>query len=229
MAVEDELVAAPPEVPASDRIAALVGRMNRQRHVLRAVLKACAEPTPLDDVRAAVAPVQERYRSIHTLENLVNLLEEAGALEQVDADGAPYVWNEAQAEPVTVVVDGVEYLEPATPPVVHWHATEAGMRALEGDDHLAPLTELFEREAVYLPIYKRVLTLCAREGGASMPELGKAVDADPLVQKPRFYAAHFVDALEACDAVVWAPGWTATETGLDALAMLADVRDDQEE
>lgn len=212
--------------PPAERIEELFDRMRRQRHVLRAVLEACAAPMPTEEVRAAVAAVQERYRSIHTLENLLLLLEEAGALEQVDEQGAPYAWDAGAAEPVTVVIDGVECLEPAAPPQVFWHATEEGNAALAADDPLAPVAELFERETLYLPIYKRVLEMCSVEGGASMPDLGKAVDADPLVQKPRFYAAHFVDALEACDALAWAPAWTVTETGLAALDMLADVRDD---
>lgn len=225
----DEPQDAPSQPPAAERIEKLLGRMRRQRHVLRAVLDACATPTPTEEVRSAVAPVQERYRSIHTLENLLFLLEDAGAIEQVDESGAPYVWDAETAEPVTVVVDGVEYLEPATPPVVCWHATEEGVAALTADDPLAPVSELFERESLYLPIYKRVLEMCSEEGGASMPDLGKAVDGDPLVQKPRFYAAHFVDALEACDALVWAPAWTVTDTGLAALDMLADVCDACEE
>lgn len=219
----------PPQRPAEERIGELFGRMRRQRHVLRAVLEACGSAATTDEVRTAVAPVQERYRSIHTLENLLSLLEEAGAIGQVDDEGKPYVWDPETAEPVTAVVDGVEYLEPATPPTVYWLTTAEGAAALKADDPLAPVAELFEREALYLPIYKRVLEMCARDGGASMPEMGKAVDGDPLVQKPRFYAAHFVDALEACDAVVWAPSWTATDTGLEALAMLADVHDATEE
>lgn len=217
------------ESDACDRTAKLMGRMNRQRHVLRAVLERCRTPRRLDDVKSAVDPVRERYRSIHTTESLMLLLEEAGALARVDADGGPYCPDGQPACSVVAIVDGVEYLEPAAAPVVRWCTTQAGLDALRDGGGRTPLVELFEREAAYLPVYKRVLELCARDGGASMPELAQAVDADPLMQNPRFYAAHFLNGLEACDAVVWAPNWCVTETGLEALGMLADVRDERGE
>ena len=213
---------------ASERCAELFAQMKRQRHVLRGILDACDPARPLDEVRAQVAGLQERYRSIYTLENLLDLLEGAGAVERVTEDGAPWSWNEEDAEPVVVVIDGVEYLENPEPPAVLWRATEAGKEAAARGGALAEVEALFEREAVYLPIYKRVLTLCA-DGGSSMPALGAAVDNDPLVQKPRFYAARFVNNLEAVDAVVWDGAWVATETGREALQMLADVHDETTE
>ena len=51
---------------------------------------------------------------------------------------------------------------------------------------------------------------CARpRGGAKTPDINAAVDNDLLVQKPRFYAPHFVDKLEKCDALAWQEslGW----------------------
>ena len=52
------------------------------------------------------------------------------------------------------------------------------------------------------------------------------VDNDPLVQKPRLYAPHFVDKLEKCDALEWRKAWFTTEIGKQGLEMLADVVDE---
>ena len=99
------------------------------------------------------------------------------------------------------------------------------MAAVEADRPLDRLNDLFAQDEQYLPIYKRVLTLCAAEGGTTIKALGDAVDSDPLVQKPRLYVAHFVDKLEKCDAVEWVDSWVTTEVGQTGLEILKDVED----
>ena len=64
--------------------------------------------------------------------------------------------------------------------------------------------------------------MCARDGGAQMDDVIRAIDDDPLCQSPRLYAAHFIDNLEACGEVTWGPPWIATEVGLQGLAALDD-------
>ena len=46
------------------------------------------------------------------------------------------------------------------------------------------------------------------------------------MQKPRFYAPHFVDRLEKCDALAWKKAWCITDIGRAGLDMLADVVDE---
>ena len=49
------------------------------------------------------------------------------------------------------------------------------------------------------------------------------MDDDPLVQKPRLYAPHFIDKLEKCDALEWADTWTTTEIGREGLAIVKEM------
>lgn len=207
--------------PASERTAELFKRMARQRRLLVEILRFCDRPRDLASIGGRVDALREKHRSVFGLDNVCGQLEKAGALACVLEDGSPYVYDE-DAEPEVEVVDGVERIKPATPPVMHWVATDAGREALASYDPAARLVELLRGDAAYLSIYERVLSLCAEEGGATMPALGKAVDGDPLVQSPRFYAAHFVNNLEACDAVSWEPNWVTTEIGLRGLEMIAD-------
>ena len=209
------------ERPAGERTAELFKRMARQRRLLIEILRFCDVPRDLAAIGERVRDLQEKHRSVFGLDNVCGQLERAGALACVLEDGKPYVYDE-DAEPEVEVVDGVERIKPAVPPVMHWVVTDAGREALASYDPAAKLVELLQDDAAYLSIYERVLTLCAEEGGATMPALGKAVDGDPLVQDPRFYAAHFVNNLEACDAVSWEPNWVTTEIGLRGLEMIAD-------
>ena len=68
--------------------------------------------------------------------------------------------------------------------------------------------------------------LCNDASGATTPTINGVVDNDPLVQKPRLYAPHFVDKLEKCDALEWRKAWFTTEIGKQGLEMLADVVDE---
>ena len=209
---------------AEERTADLIKSMAPRRTVLLGILSFCAEPKPVAEVNALVDQLQENNFSVYTAANLCTLLEKAGALERITADGAPA--EDIETEPKVVVVDGVEYLEAGDPVEIFWASTDAGMAAVEADKPLDRLRELLEEDAAYQPIYKRVLTLCAAEGGANTKGLGDAVDNDPLVQKPRFYVAHFIDRLEKCDALVWKKAWITTEVGQAGLDLMADVADD---
>lgn len=212
------------ERPAEERTADLLASMAPRRKVLLSILAHCFEPRPVAQVNALVDELQQNNFSVYSAANLCALLEKAGALERVTADGQPA--DDVESEPRVVVVDGVEYLEAGDPVEVCWLATDAGRAAVEADKPLERLRDLLDHDAAYLPIYKRILALCAAEGGAKTPDINAAVDNDPLVQKPRFYAPHFVDKLEKCDALAWQKAWVVTEVGRAGLEMLADVIDE---
>lgn len=212
------------ERPAEERTADLLASMAPRRKVLLSILAHCSEPRPVAQVNALVDELQQNNFSVYSAANLCALLEKAGALERVTADGQPA--DNVESEPRVVVVDGVEYLEAGDPVEVCWLATDAGRAAVEADKPLERLRDLLDHDAAYLPIYKRILALCAAEGGAKTPDINAAVDNDPLVQKPRFYAPHFVDKLEKCDALAWQKAWVVTEVGRAGLEMLADVVDE---
>ena len=209
------------ERPAGERIDDLLKAMARRRTVLLGILAACAQPQPASAVKAQVDELQANNFSVYSAANLCSLLEKAGALERVTADGDPA--DDAEIEPETVVVDGVEYLEAREPVETYWRATAPGIAALEADKPLDRLRALLEQDAAYAPIYQRILNLCAADGGAATPAINDAVDNDPLVQKPRFYAPHFIDRLEKCDALVWKKTWRTTDIGRAGLDLLADA------
>ncbi len=141
---------------------------------------------------------------------------------ETPAEGVPEsgIAGEGMPQAQTVIVDGVTYLKQPEPPRVFWLATKDGLAALDQYDPLSALRSLLAQDAAYLPIYRTVLEMCAVEGGAKMGELSSAIDSDPLCQNPRFYAAHFVNNLEACDAVAWESGWVTTEAGLQGLELI---------
>ena len=192
--------------------------------LLLGILAACAEPQPASAVNARVDELQENNFSVYSAANLCSLLEKAGAIERVTAEGEPA--EDIEVEPQTVVVDGVEYLEAREPVEIYWRITEPGRTALEADKPLERLRALLDEDAAYAPIYQRILRLCTADGGATTPAINNAVDHDPLVQKPRFYAPHFVDRLEKCDALAWKKAWCITDIGRAGLDMLADVIDE---
>ena len=208
----------------TERIDDLFKSMAPRRKVLLGILAFVEEPQTVTDVNAHVDKLQEDNFSVYTAANLCSLLERAGAIERVTADGTPA--DEVETEPKTVVVDGVEYLEAAEPVEVFWRITEPGQAKLDSDKPTERLRSLLEEDAAYAVIYKRILTLCAAENGAATPTINGKVDNDPLVQKPRLYAPHFVDKLEQCDALEWRKAWFTTETGKQGLEMLADVVDE---
>lgn len=206
---------------AEDRTADLLQAMAPRRAVLLGALSFCQEPKPVSQVNNLIDELQRNNSSVYTAANLCSLLEKAGALERIAADGTPTA--NIEAEPHITVIDGVEYLEAERPAETFWRTTTAGSVAVEADKPLERLRELLDSDAAYHPIYKRLLFLCAAEGGSDMKSLGEAVDSDPLVQKPRFYASRFIDRLEKCGALAWRSSWVTTDIGQAGLEMLANV------
>ena len=76
------------------------------------------------------------------------------------------------------------------------------------------------KSGIYKPIYLRILKACTEEGGKSAKQLGDLVDSDPLLQEPRYWAAHFFNILGECDALSWKHNWFTTELGYKAIESL---------
>lgn len=198
--------------PAEVRTAELFERMKTRRKVLLSILDFCREPALVEDVNARAAELQASSVSVYDGPALCNLLERAGAIEKVSE-------TEAQ-EPEVVVVDGVECLKPAERVVVRYQTTAAGQAKLDADKPMERLSAVFDRDGIYKPIYLRILKACADEGGKSAKELGALVDSDPLLQEPRYWAAHFFNILGECDALSWNRTWSTTELGYEAIEQL---------
>ena len=210
--------------PASERTAELFSRMATRRKTLLAILRKCQEKQPVREVVDYICDLKTRDHSVYSANDFCSLLERAGAIERVGEDGASY--EEVELEPKTVVVDGVEYLEPQTPAPAFWLTTQAGLDMIAADDPEGRTEQLFEEEDAYLPVFKRILTLCSAAGGASAKQIAKACDTDPLLQSPRYYSSRFVEKLNKSDALTWAgKSWELTQTGREALVQLESVDD----
>ena len=208
--------------PAPERIADLFSAMAPRRRTLLGMITFCAAPQTTDALDAEVDRLQTDNFSVYSPASLANLLERAGALARVTADGEPY--PEGDPEPVLVEVDGVSYYEADEAPEVCWLATEDGAAYAEADKPLDRLTNLLAEDAKYATIYERILGLTAQESGASMPTINEAVDNDELLKSPRLYAPHFIDKLEKCDAVEWRDkSWRITEVGRAGQRIVADL------
>ncbi|MBM7000814.1 hypothetical protein I3I95_11925 [bacterium] len=210
--------------PAAERIQELFREMGKRRRTLLGILDYCRTMRPVLEVADHITELKKYDRSVYSPTDFCSLLQRAGAIERVDADGNHYV--EESLEPEVVMVDGVQYLEPRTPAPAYWRTTEDGIAALDADDPVAATRALFEEDGSYLPIYRRVLTMCARPGGATARDLSRAIDGDPLVQSPRLYSSHFVEKLNVSEALAWGDRvWVITDAGREALEALADVDD----
>ena len=95
--------------PASERIADLFSAMAPRRRTLLGMIAFCSAPQTTDALDAEVDRLQADNFSVYSPASLANLLERAGALARVTADGEPY--PEGDPEPVLVEVDGVSYYE----------------------------------------------------------------------------------------------------------------------
>ncbi len=210
-----------------ERTRDLLETMAPRRKTLLGTLAFCEEPQPVEDVNDHIDELQKGNASVYTPIILCSMLEDAGALERVTADGTPI--GEEEVEPRTVVVDGVEYLEANDPAETYWQTSEAGHEILEEDRPLERMEALLEENEQYATIYERILKLCNTPEGVTIKTIDDEVDHDPLVQNPRLFAPHFVDQLEGCDALVWnEKTWCITDIGRSALDRLADAAEGQQ-
>ena len=207
---------------AEERIADLFASMAPRRKTLLGMINFCATPQTTDDLDAEVDRLQADNFSVYTPAALANLLERAGALSRVTADGAPY--PEEDPEPELVEVDGVSYYEAGEAPEVCWLSTAEGTAYAEADKPLDRLTDLLNADARYATIYERILKLTSQDDGAAMATINGEVDDDELLKQPRLYAPHFIDKLEKCDAVEWRDkSWRITEIGRAGQRIVADL------
>ena len=215
---------ADPALPAEERTASLFENMPTRKLVLFGILEFCKEPRQVSEVNEHIDLLQRSSMSVFTAADLTHLLEQAGSIERISSQGTTIV-EEAQC-PETVVIDGVEYLQPSVPEVSYWKTTEAGLKMLATNQPLNRTKKLFEDERNYLPIYKRILTLASREGGAATALITKAVDSDALLQNPRYFSPRFVERLEKCQTLIWDGAWKTTELGERCLEDLGEVEDE---
>lgn len=205
-----------------ERIADLMSSMGLRAATLRRIIALCEQPRRVCDVNEHIDLLQESTYSVFSPANLCALLERSGALRRVREDGSPY--DEAELAPRAIVdEDGLEYLEVTQAPQVCWMATPEGLQAVADYEPSAEIWAMLNSDSTYLPIYERVLRLCAQRDGATIAAISQAVDNDPLVQNPRYLGLYFVERLERVGALEWASPWRITQAGAHVLGELSDA------
>ena len=196
----------PPVVPlsAAERIENLLAGIPGQQFRLLHAVEFCTEPKTMDEAVADLDAAYPNTTSVYGSAQVVQLLERDGALERiVDEDAAHAAAGDAADTPAED--EGFISVTPAPP--CRYRATQAGLVA----------GRISEDER-YLPIFQRVLEMCAREGGCPTKELDQAVDGDPLCQEPRRFCGFFRGKLEETGAIEWRDAWTITDLGRSVLA-----------
>ncbi|NTU90246.1 MAG: hypothetical protein HGA54_10190 [Actinobacteria bacterium] len=215
--------------PAAVRTAELFQRMAPHKKILLGILAACDATKPAHEIGSLVEQLQETKYSVYNATTLCALLEKAGALERVEVKTAgdevseDITAEDKELQAKTVEVDGIQYMEVQKPAETQWLTTEAGRLKIAENKPRERMSRLFEDEERYKPIYKWILTMCAGVDGSTTPLIEEAIDNDPLLLNPRYYASRFIDKLEQCEAIVWSESWRVNDLGREGLELLADI------
>ena len=192
----------PPVVPlsAAERIENLLAGIPGQQFRLLHAVEFCTEPNTT---------------SVYGSAQVVQLLERDGALERiVDEDAA----HAAAGDAADALAEDEGFISVTPAPPCRYRATQAGLDAVAAHVNEGLVAEKIEEDERYLPIFQRVLEMCAREGGCPTKELDQAVDGDPLCQEPRRFCGFFRGKLEETGAIEWRDAWTITDLGRSVLA-----------
>ena len=207
----------PPVVPlsATERIEKLLAGIPGQQFRLLHAVEFCTEPKTMDEAVADLDAAYPNTTSVYGSAQVVQLLERDGALERiVDEDAAHAAAGDAADTPAED--EGFISVTPAPP--CRYRATQAGLDAVAAHVNEGLVAERISEDERYLPIFQRVLEMCAREGGCPTKEPDQAVDGDPLCQEPRRFCGFFRGKLEETGAIEWRDAWTITDLGRSVLA-----------
>ena len=130
-----------------------------------------------------------------------------------DANGDEERIDSIDLDDLDLEFDEIEEAAPRT-----YLATEAGMKALEDMWSASAAKQAVIDNPRYLPIYHRILTMCAEPGGKTKNEIAAQVDNDPLLQNPRLWCQYFLEKLREANALEWDNAWIITEIGRSLLA-----------
>lgn len=212
------------DLEPDERIERLFGDMYPYRQNLLNIIAACKEDSSFEQVTRVLENAIQGGRSVFAVDNYLNMLVDAGALETVTAEGDPYI--EVEAGPREVERDGKIYLEIIEPPAMYWRATEAGLKALAQNDQIEELKRLFAEREAFRPAFAVMLGLCAREGGVDINTLKEAINERPEMVEKKKTAQFLLDYLSNAGAVYYDSDckcWRTNETGNAALQMLGQT------
>lgn len=207
----------PPVVPlsAAERIENLLAGIPGQQFRLLHAVEFCTEPKTMDEAVADLDAAYPNTTSVYGSAQVVQLLERDGALGRiVDEDAA----HAAAGDAADALAEDEGFISVTPAPPCRYRATQAGLDAVAAHVNEGLVAEKIEEDERYLPIFQRVLEMCAREGGCPTKELDQAVDGDPLCQEPRRFCGFFRGKLEETGAIEWRDAWTITDLGRSVLA-----------
>lgn len=191
----------------------MLKRNPARRPVLLSIMGLCEEGCASSVVTERVTEWQKDNLSVYSPMTLCRMLERAGALELE----MPEVSEEHE-----VVDDGVVYLEITDSVDPVWRTTEAGREVYEQCTQGAEFREMvLVRDARYLEVYQAVMERIADEPRTKQ-DIEDFVATFPICQKPLRFGNHFLDILEATDAIIWSDhAWRITDLGR---TLLEEVR-----
>lgn len=172
----------PPVVPlsATERIEKLLAGIPGQQFRLLHAVEFCTEPKTMDEAVANLDAAYPNTTSVYGSAQVVQLLERDGALERiVDEDAAHAAAGDAADTPAED--EGFISVTPAPP--CHYRATQAGLDAVAAHVNEGLVAERISEDERYLPIFQRVLEMCARRrlphqgagpGGGRRPAVPRA-------------------------------------------------------
>lgn len=219
---EEAVQDAPAEKPgfsAAERIERLFADMPPYRRRFLAILDACKTPQTSSSLKELAAELESKRQCVYSAASFCTMLEEAGALQKLTADGEPY--EEVEPQLVEVEENGRTYLRPTPPPEALWQTTPEGLAVLEDDDPLAELLQIVdEHEGLYAGVFQEILGMCDGDG-SSMEQIRAQVNANPVLEYPKKTAQFFMDYLDRNGAIEWDGAWKLTQVGRDLLDQLA--------
>lgn len=208
--------------PAEKRTADLMDAMKNQRSVLLGILDYVQEQRTDEDTVALVKELQKDNYSVYSPDNLCMLLRRAGAIERVTADGKSF--EGVVLEPNRMVVDGVEFWEPASQPELFWSITPVGQNALDSFQPATLSRQVITNEPEYAYVYRAVLDRIDCEEGATQHDLSKMYHNKPVIENPRLFVERFINRLAEAGAIEWKnKAWRITEPGREAIAALNEL------
>lgn len=213
-----EVIVIPSKPNPSSSLDGLLAALPQYRRLFLEVVKQAEQPCEEDDLYTLIDSWQQTNRSVYTPQTLCGLLERAGVLKRVDAQGNAFIPR--SAEPQTVEVDGETYLVPTEADCGLLASTEEALAWVSSDDPLGRFQQLLEENASFETVYRHILEACSAESGIAMSDLNTSVNALPEVRAQKLRAGAFVDRLEKCDAIAWNKTWHTTDIGEAALAQL---------
>jgi hypothetical protein len=210
--------------PAYMRIATLFENMKHYKKMLLAIMEKCMEPTSEANVLLFIEELSKVDKSTYAPEIILQHLFNAGALKRQTEDGQDY--ETLDFSPKTVIINGMEFLKPCTPPEIFWKTSKDGEDVVNANKPLENMKAIIIDEPQYRHIYKIVLEQAASENGATEKSLAPLVNDDPALQKPRMYAPRFIDKLSENSSVAWSErAWRITDTGKAVLAYIEELND----